>query len=83
MGGLCKTHLDLSQTNYSHQQTGISLRQAFKLFNIQPPVYYYQAKPKTEDQKIRNKLSELATMNHRLGFWMMHHYATKIQDGPL
>lgn len=65
MGELCKTHLDFSQTNYSHQQTGISLRQAFKLFNIQPSVYYYQAKPKTEDQKIRNKLSELAISENR------------------
>ncbi|MFN4316291.1 MAG: IS3 family transposase, partial [Chitinophagaceae bacterium] len=42
--------------------------------NIQPSVYYYQAKPKTDDQVIRDRLSELAVINHRWGFWMMHHH---------
>ncbi|CDH45841.1 transposase [Candidatus Contendobacter odensis Run_B_J11] len=52
----------------------MSLRQAFKLFDIRPSVYYYRAKPKTEDQVIRNKLGELASVNHRWGFWMMHYH---------
>ncbi|MES3017429.1 MAG: DDE-type integrase/transposase/recombinase [Bacteroidota bacterium] len=51
----------------------MSLRQAFKLFNIHPSVYYYQVKLKTSDQEIRDKLSELAELNCRWGFWMMHH----------
>lgn len=51
----------------------MSLRQAFKLFDIQPSVYYYKAKPKADDQEIRDKLSELSEINHRWGFWMMHH----------
>ena len=50
------------------------MRQAFQLFDIHPSVYYYQAKPKTDDQIIRDQLSELASVNHRWGFWMMHYY---------
>lgn len=37
-------------------------------------MYYYQAKPKTGDQQIRDQLSELAAINHRWGFWMMHYH---------
>lgn len=60
--------------DYSQKQFGMSLRQAFKVFDIHPSVYYYRAKPKTDDQVIRNKLSELASINHRWGFWMMHYH---------
>ena len=52
----------------------MSLRQAFKLFDIQPSVYYYRARTKRDDQEIRSKLTELAEVNHRWGFWMMHHH---------
>jgi len=51
----------------------MSLRQAFKLFDIQPSVYYYRAKEKADDQQIRDELSQLAQLHHRWGFWMMHH----------
>ncbi|MBC9935065.1 IS3 family transposase [Chitinophaga qingshengii] len=60
--------------DYSHNAYGMSYRQAFKLFCIVPSVYYYEAVPKASDQEIRDKLSELADVNQRWGFWMMHHY---------
>jgi putative transposase len=51
----------------------MSLRQALETPNIQPSVYYYQATPRTSDQEIRDNLAELAELNPRWGFWMMHH----------
>lgn len=59
--------------NYSREQHGLSLRQALKTFALQPSVFYYQSQPKTSDQEIRDNLSELAELNPRWGFWMMHH----------
>jgi putative transposase len=50
----------------------MSLRQAFKVFNIQPSVYYYSPKP-DDDQVVRDQLTELSIVNNRWGFWMMHH----------
>jgi putative transposase len=59
--------------DYAHKQHNISLRQAFKLFDLQPSVYYYKSKP-SDDQLVRDQLSELALVNNRWGFWMMHHH---------
>lgn len=59
--------------DYSVETHGIRLRQAFRIFGIHPSVYYYRAKPKTSDQEIRDHLAELAELNPRWGFWMMHH----------
>lgn len=59
--------------DHSHKEYGISLRQAFRLFDVHPSVYYYRGKEKTDDQLIRDQLSELAQTHHRWGFWMMHH----------
>ena len=49
-----------------------SVRQACKLVNIKPSVFYYKAK-KHEDEPIREKLTELAHLHGRWGFWMMYH----------
>lgn len=49
------------------------MRQALKTLDIKPSVYYYKAKPRTSDQEIRDNLAELADLNPRWGFWMMHH----------
>lgn len=63
--------------NYAKEEHGVSTRQALKLFAIQPSVYYYQCKPKDDDQ-IRAELAQLAQLHHRWGFWMMHHYLRRL-----
>src|SRR5690606_29520744 len=59
--------------HYAQERHGMSLRQACKMMDIHPSVYYYKPKP-DEDHLIREQLSELATLHSRWGFWMMHHY---------
>ncbi len=59
--------------DYSCKEYKATLRQALKLFELAPSVYYYQAKPKSSDQEIRDQLAELADLNPRWGFWMMHY----------
>lgn len=51
----------------------MSLRQACEVFSIHQSVYYYQPKPK-DDHQVRAKLTELASLHNRWGFWMMHHH---------
>ena len=51
----------------------MSLRQAFRLMDIHPSVYYYKPKP-NEDHLVREQLSELASVHSQWGFWMMHSY---------
>lgn len=51
----------------------MSIRQALKLFSIQPSVYYYQPKP-CDDHVVQSKLAELAVLHSSWGFWMMHHH---------
>lgn len=51
----------------------MSLRQACKMMDIHPSVYYYKPKP-GDDHLVREQLSELATLHSRWGFWMMHYY---------
>ena len=63
--------------NYAKQEHGISTRQALKLFAIQPSVYYYQCKPNDDDQ-LRSELVKIAQLDHRWGFWMMHHYLRRL-----
>lgn len=50
------------------------MRQACILFHISTSVYYYKPKLSKENHDIANKLIELAQLNKRWGFWMMHHY---------
>jgi len=59
--------------DYCRQQHPVTLRQALRIFELHPSVYYYQAKPKDSDQVIRDQLADLAVLNPRWGFWMMHH----------
>lgn len=47
----------------------ISIRQACELVLLVPSVYYYKPKRKDDDQ-IRDRLAELATLNTTWGFWM-------------
>lgn len=51
----------------------LSIRQACVLFSIHSSVYHYKPKPNT-DHEVRDKLSELAQLHSRWGFWMMHHH---------
>ena len=41
------------------------------MFSIHPSVYYYRPKP-NEDHVVRDRLSALAQIHNRWGFWMMH-----------
>lgn len=43
------------------------------IFSIRPSVYYYRSRP-DQDGEVRDKLSELAELHSRWGFWMMHHH---------
>jgi putative transposase len=47
-----------------------SVRQACKLINIKTSVFYYKAKTR-DDEPVREKLTELANLHCRWGFWMM------------
>lgn len=51
----------------------MSIRKACEDFSIHQSVFYYQSKP-SEDDQVREKLSELANLHSRWGFWMMHHH---------
>ena len=51
----------------------MSVRQACILLNISSSVYYYQPKPK-DDQEIISALVTLAENHYRWGFWMMYHH---------
>jgi len=50
------------------------LRQACLLFSISTSVYYYKPKLSKQNQFIADQLIELANLNKRWGFWMMHNY---------
>lgn len=57
-----------------------SLRQALKLFELHPSVYYY--KPLADvDEDIREQLSSLSIQHNRWSFWMMHHYLRNLNYG--
>lgn len=57
-----------------------SLRQALKLFELHPSVYYY--KPLSDsDKDIREQLSSLSIQHNRWGCWMMHHYLRNLNYG--
>lgn len=60
----------VTHANNTH---GLSIRQALKLFSIQPSVYYYKPKP-SDDHIVQARLAELAELHSRWGFWMMHHH---------
>ena len=49
-----------------------SVRQACQLVDLKPSVYYYRPK-RADDEPIRERLSELATLHSSWGFWMMYH----------
>ncbi|QJB32312.1 IS3 family transposase [Chitinophaga oryzae] len=59
--------------DYARDSHKMSIRQALRLFQIHPSVYYYKPLP-DGDEDIREKLSELSQLHNRWGFWMMHHY---------
>lgn len=65
--------------SYAHERHGISKRRARDLFDIRESVYYYTPGPRGDD-KVREALAELAIVNTRWGFWMMHHRLRKL--GP-
>lgn len=56
----------------------MSIRQACEAFTIHQSVYYYQCKPR-DDQAVRDRLSELAGLHSRWGFWMMYHHLRQLQ----
>jgi putative transposase len=58
---------------YAKTEHKVSTRQALRIFDIQPSVYYYKPK-KTDDQSVRGSLADLAASHTRWGFWMMHHH---------
>jgi putative transposase len=58
--------------DYGHKRHGVSKRRACKLFGIRESVYYYTPLQK-DDGKVREALAELAEVNTRWGFWMMHY----------
>jgi len=43
------------------------------MFSLRPSVYYYKPKP-SQDQQVKDELSQLSRIHHRWGFWMMHHH---------
>jgi len=51
----------------------MSVRQACILLNISSSVFYYQPKPR-EDQDIIEALDRLAKEHYRWGFWMMYYH---------
>jgi len=51
----------------------MSVRQACILLNISSSVFYYQPKPR-EDQDIIEALDRLAKEHDRWGFWMMYYH---------
>ena len=57
---------------YAHKRHRVSKRQACKLFTIRESVYYYCPRP-SDDHKVKEALAELAEVNTRWGFWMMHY----------
>ncbi|MGD1848257.1 MAG: DDE-type integrase/transposase/recombinase [Salibacteraceae bacterium] len=59
--------------SYAHHRHGLSIRKSCLLFALHISVYYYQSKT-SDDHQIRERLSELADLHSRWGFWMMHHH---------
>lgn len=51
----------------------MSIRQACVLFSISQSVFHYQPIP-SDDHEIQEKLTELAHLYSRWGFWMMHYH---------
>lgn len=62
---------------YAHQEHKMSIRQACVLFSIYQSVFYYTPEPR-DDQTIRDRLAELATLHNRWGFWMMHYHLRQL-----
>lgn len=56
----------LRQTHQAH------VRQACRLLEIHPSVYYYNSINSQDDDQIRDRLSELAQAHNTWGFWLMY-----------
>lgn len=59
--------------DYAKSEHHVSTRQALKIFNLQPSVYYYKTK-RSDDQEVRDNLATLSQLHTRWGFWMMHNH---------
>lgn len=57
----------------------MSIRQACVLFSISQSVFHYQPVP-SNDREIQEKLSELAQLHSRWGFWMMHFHLRNLNN---
>lgn len=63
--------------DYIKETHGGSVRQACKLLNIYPSVYYYHPKSK-DDEAVCEQLQLMAELHNTWGFWMMFHRLRKL-----